>query len=191
MVAIPLRRVRIVLPCRILSCSSFSACALLVCACARTPTELIAPLDAPAITAANAARAASTEPAASRREAEGPSALAMERVDFHVAADFVLHVAQLRGQAVATESDQPVSFDDRRSFLIRIANADVAITLDDLGRLLNQYVFAYPAAPLFDLHRSLACRAAPAVMASMALHVIAPRRDSPAPPSAVERDSTE
>lgn len=103
---------------------------------------------------ADSARTGATEPAQSRREAEGPSALAMEGVDFHVAPHVVLHVRQLRGQAVATQSDQPVSFDDRRSFLIRVATADAGITLDDLGHLLNQYVFAYPAAPLFDLQLS-------------------------------------
>ena len=140
--------------CRILSFSAFSAFVLLAAACVRTRTELIAPLDAPAVVAADSARAAATEPAASRRAAEGPSALAMARVDFHVAPHVVLHVTELRGEAVATDSNQPISFDDRRSFLIRVANADVGITLDDLGHLLNQYVFAYPGAPLFDLQLS-------------------------------------
>lgn len=131
-----------------------TACALLIGACVRTRTELIAPLDAPAVASADSARAAVTEPAASRREAEGPSALGMENVDFHVAAHVVLHVRQLRGQAVATQAMQPVSFDDRRSFLVRVAIADAGITLDDLGHLLNEYVFAYPNAPLLDLRLS-------------------------------------
>lgn len=115
---------------------------------------LIAPLDAPAIAVADSAVAAATEPAAARREAEGPSALAMHGVDLHVAPRVVLHVTQLVGQAVATQQDRPVTFDDKRSFTIRIATAEAGITLPDLGRLLNEYVFAYPRAPLFDLRVS-------------------------------------
>jgi hypothetical protein len=136
------------------SASVFASLAFVVCACVRTRTELIAPLDAPAMAVADSARAAVTEPAASRREAEGPSALAMQGVDFHVAPHIILHVRQLQGEAVATQPDQPVSFDDRRSFFIRVATADAGITLDDMGRLLNEYVFAYPAAPLLDLQLS-------------------------------------
>lgn len=78
----------------------------------------------------------------------------MHGVDLHVAPRVVLHVEQLRGQAVATQRDRPVTFDDKRSFTIRIATADAGITLPDLGRLLNEYVFAYPRAPLFDLQVS-------------------------------------
>ena len=143
-------------PCRTVSCSLAAAGALFLGACARTRTELITPLDASAIAVADSARTAATEPAASRREAEGPSALTMEAVDFHIADHVVLHVRQLRGQAVATQPDEPVSFDDRRSFSLRVASADAGIALDDLGHLLNEYVFAYSAAPLFDLQLSSA-----------------------------------
>jgi hypothetical protein len=78
----------------------------------------------------------------------------MQGVDFHVAPHVVLHVTQLRGQAVATHSDQPVSFDDRRSFFIRVASSDADVALADLGHLLNDYVFAYSGAPIFDLRLS-------------------------------------
>lgn len=135
-------------------CIVFTSLGLMLCGCVRTRTEFIAPLDAPTLAVSDSARTGVTEPAASRREAEGPSALAMAGVDFHIAPHIVLHVRQLRGQAVATQSEQPVSFDDRRSFLIRVATAEAGITLSDMGRLLNEYVFAYPAAPLFDLQLS-------------------------------------
>jgi len=136
------------------SCGLLSICALLASGCVRTRTELIAPLDAPAVARADSAKSAVTEPASSRREAEGPSALRMQNVDFHISPRVVLHVRQLRGEAVPTQPDQPVNFDDRRSFLIGIAAADVGVTLVDLGHLLNEYVLAYPAAPLFDLRLS-------------------------------------
>jgi hypothetical protein len=129
-------------------------CAVLALGCVHTRTELIAPLDAPALAVADSAKSAVTEPAASRRDAEGPSDLQMRNVDFHVSSHVVIHIGKLRGEAIATQAGQPVTFDDRRSFRIDIAGADVGMTLVDLSNLLNEYVFAYPGAPLFDLRAS-------------------------------------
>jgi len=92
-----------------------------------------------------------TEPEASRREAEGPTAIRMHMVDLRVAPTVVLHVRRLTGQVVSIPAGQPVILDDKRSFLIRIATADAGITTEDLSVLLNRSVFAYAKAPLGDL----------------------------------------
>lgn len=76
----------------------------------------------------------------------------MRRVDFHVAPAVVLHVRRLAGALVRTVPSSPPTFDDKRSFVIRVAAADAGLTMPDLDRLLNEYVFAYPHAPLIDLH---------------------------------------
>jgi hypothetical protein len=75
----------------------------------------------------------------------------MRGVDLRVAPGVVLHVRRLRGEAQSKTAGEPIVFDDKRSFVIRIATADAELTLPDLERLLNGYVFAYPNAPLSRL----------------------------------------
>jgi hypothetical protein len=117
-------------------------------ACVHTRTELVTPLDV------GPPPAAVPEPAEARRQPAGPTAVAMRGVDFHVAPDVVLNVRRLAGELVSETPGGPVVFDDKRSFVIRVATADVAISSPDLERLLNQYVFAYEKAPLIDLRVS-------------------------------------
>ena len=116
-------------------------------ACVRTRTKIIEPLSARPPEPIPLA----TEPEASRREAEGPTAIRMHGVDLRVAPSIVLHVRRLTGEVVSMPAGQPVILDDKRSFLIRIASADAGLTTEDLSRLLNQFVFAYEKTPLGDL----------------------------------------
>ena len=118
--------------------------------CARSRVRLVTPIDA----APTLAPPVFTEPEAARREAEGPTAVRMRNVDFHVAPDVVLHVRRLSGELTSLDAGMPVVFDDKRSFLIRIATGDAGLTAPDLARLLNGWVFAYDGAPLSDLRVS-------------------------------------
>jgi len=122
-----------------------------LCGCIRTRTEFV-PTLAPAVRPAPEV----TEPASARGDASGPTAIAMRRVDFHVAPAVVLHVRHLGGELASVRPGAPVVVDDPRSFVLRIATADAGLTTADLGRLLNGYVFAYPGAPLIDLRVSAA-----------------------------------
>lgn len=119
--------------------------------CVRTRTEIV-----PSLAPAASPPAAVPEPAAIRRDASGPTAIAMRGVDFHVAPAVVIHVRALRGEFTSARPGTPVNFDDPPSLILRIATADAGLTTADLGRLLNQYVFAYPGAPLIDLQVSAA-----------------------------------
>jgi hypothetical protein len=115
--------------------------------CVKTRTKIVAPSSAgPTVPVPMA-----TEPESSRREAEGPTAIRMRNVDLHVAPGVVLHVRSLRGEAVSIPPGQPIVFDDKRSFSIRIATGDAGVTMPDLGRLMNGYVFAYEGTPLSDI----------------------------------------
>ena len=71
----------------------------------------------------------------------------MRNVDFYVDPEVVLHIRRLRGTMVS-KARGPVLFDDKRSFIIHIATAEVGLTGEDLSALMNKYVFAYRGAPL-------------------------------------------
>lgn len=79
----------------------------------------------------------------------------MRKVNFYVDPDVVLHIHALRG-TMASRNGGPVLFDDKRSFVIHVADAEVGLTGRDLSALLNKYVFAYPGAPLRHLEVSTA-----------------------------------
>ncbi|HEX6966850.1 MAG TPA: hypothetical protein VF166_13725 [Gemmatimonadaceae bacterium] len=63
----------------------------------------------------------------------------------------MLRIVRLRGEMLSQRRGSPVIFDDKHSFVIRIASAEVGLDMQSLGVLMNEYVFAYPGAPLHDL----------------------------------------
>jgi hypothetical protein len=72
-------------------------------------------------------------------------------VNFHVAPGVVLEIRSLDGVMSSLTPGAPVVFDDKRSFVIRIATAEVALDTASLGHLMNDYVFGYTGAPLRHL----------------------------------------
>ncbi|HEX5436370.1 MAG TPA: hypothetical protein VFW98_04380 [Gemmatimonadaceae bacterium] len=76
----------------------------------------------------------------------------MRHVDFHVTHDIVLGIRYLRGRMANKAGAGPVVFDDKRSFVLTIDTAEVALSMASLGALMNQHVFAYPGSPLRNLH---------------------------------------
>jgi hypothetical protein len=79
---------------------------------------------------------------------QGATRVEMKNVNFHSQDDFVLRIRGLRGVFLRKNPSTPVVFDDKRSFVMRIDSGTVGIRLDNLAELLNNYVFAYPKAPL-------------------------------------------
>lgn len=73
------------------------------------------------------------------------------RVDFEVAPGIVLGIRYLRGEMTSTVHGTPITFDDKTSFVIGIDTADVGLSTEVLNHLMNEYVFAYPGAPLRNL----------------------------------------
>ena len=64
----------------------------------------------------------------------------MRNVNFYVDPDVVLHIHALRG-TMTSRNGGPIVFDDKRSFVIHVADAEVGLTGKDLSALLNKYVF--------------------------------------------------
>jgi hypothetical protein len=90
--------------------------------------------------------------AASKNEASPPPVqIEMRNVHLRIDQSIILEIRRLRGEMVPTSASEPVSFDDKNSFVTRIASAEIAMSTHSLSDLLNRYVFAYPDAPLKNL----------------------------------------
>jgi hypothetical protein len=79
----------------------------------------------------------------------------MRHVDFHVDSTVVLKIDFLRGQLQSASKDRSPYFDDKKSFVLSIDTARIAIAPAQLGDLLNRYTFAYRGSPLRRLHVSV------------------------------------
>ena len=99
---------------------------------------------------ADSTRAASAGGTASAQSSGNLVALtqvSMRNVNFYVTPDVALRIRHLRGEMRALRGDAVV-FDDKTSFVIRLAYAEIGLTAADLSSLMNSVVFAYPGAPL-------------------------------------------
>ena len=65
----------------------------------------------------------------------------MRHVDFHIDSGIVLRIARLRGSLSPTLAGTPPTFDDKKSFTLRMHSADIAIDTLSLAVLLNRHVF--------------------------------------------------
>lgn len=95
--------------------------------------------------------AGDTESAEPATGAGDPTYVEMKNVDFHLGPDVILHIRRLRG-TMRSRTARHIVFDDKSSFAIRINTGEVGVTPEDLTRLLNAHVFAYPGAPLRALN---------------------------------------
>jgi hypothetical protein len=83
--------------------------------------------------------------------ARGPVKIEMRDVQLHVDDGIVLHIARLRGDMVPIKPGHPPVFDDQRSYVLRVTDADLSLDMASLTVLLNRHVFGYEKAPLTDI----------------------------------------
>ncbi|MGH9456594.1 MAG: hypothetical protein ACRD2J_03025 [Thermoanaerobaculia bacterium] len=76
-------------------------------------------------------------------------------VNFRVTETVVLRIHRMRGEMADLETGRPLNFDDKSSFVMRIAYGEIGMTGASLTELMNGFVFAYPGAPLRDLSISV------------------------------------
>ncbi|HEY4219462.1 MAG TPA: hypothetical protein VGM67_20135 [Gemmatimonadaceae bacterium] len=74
-----------------------------------------------------------------------------QNVHFHMWPSVAIDLDELTGRMRSTRSDRVVSFDDKKSFVLAIDTGTVGLSVDDMSRLMNTYVFAYAGAPLKGL----------------------------------------
>ena len=114
-----------------------------------SPANAVENSDSTKSTAKNAGGRA--KPGAKPRRAStsrGLTRVQMQNVDFHVDDNIVLRIRTIRGALLRKNPAKPPFFDDRESFDFRIDSGIIGISTESLANLLNNYVFAYPKAPL-------------------------------------------
>jgi len=126
--------------------------ATLLVAIADVPRQSPSQVDAPVFTRVSENRNARTTSGTESdvRPASAITQVEMRHVDFMVDPEVVLHIHHLRG-TMRSKQGETILFDDKRSFILHLASAEVGLTGADLTALLNKYVFAYPGAPLSHL----------------------------------------
>ncbi|HEU4630730.1 MAG TPA: hypothetical protein VFS08_13345 [Gemmatimonadaceae bacterium] len=126
-----------------LGAALLAAASLAGCCCPRPPARA-----APADSAAAAPPPVLPVPDAVLAQSDSVTRIQFRNVNFHVAPGLVLGIRRLDGEMRSKTPGQPVIFDDKRAFVIRIASAEVTLDTASLGHLMNDHVFGYRGAPL-------------------------------------------
>jgi len=77
--------------------------------------------------------------------------VAMKNVMYHFSEPIAVHIIRLQGQFTPTNSSDIVIFDDKNSFTLVLASAEIAISCESLAQVLNENVFSSPNAPIKNL----------------------------------------
>jgi hypothetical protein len=76
---------------------------------------------------------------------------AMKNVMYHYSESIAVHITHLEGALSPTKPGAIVFFDDKNSFTLVLASAEISISCDSLAQVLNQNVFSASDAPIKNL----------------------------------------
>lgn len=95
-----------------------------------------------------------TEPIPTPKEAEAkaPTQAEFNNVWFHFDEIGYLDIHHLRGEMQSKTPGDPLNFDNRNAFIMRVDTGVVGMRSQSLDILMNKYVFGYPNPPLRNLH---------------------------------------
>jgi hypothetical protein len=88
---------------------------------------------------------------AGKSESDTVTQVSMRDVNFYLMPNSALRIRSLRGTMRSLKGG-PVSFDDKKSFIIHLNYAEIGLNGTDITTLMNKYIFAYHGAPLKELH---------------------------------------
>ncbi len=74
--------------------------------------------------------------------------VAMKNVMYHFTGPIAVHIVQLQGYLTPTNPSGIVAFDEKNSFVLHLASAEIAMRCDVLAQVLNENIFAAPDAPI-------------------------------------------
>jgi hypothetical protein len=80
-----------------------------------------------------------------------PVEFAMKNVTYHYSGPVAVHIAHLQGELVPTRPESIVVFDDKNSFNLHLAYAEISISCNVLAQVLNENVFSASDAPIKNL----------------------------------------
>ncbi|HEX6627288.1 MAG TPA: hypothetical protein VF105_04995 [Gemmatimonadaceae bacterium] len=100
--------------------------------------------------AAQLAGVAATSTDRSGKPPDTVTQVSMRKVNFYIIPDAALRIRTLRGSMRSLQGG-PVVFDDKNSFVIHLDHAEIGLNGRDITTLMNNYIFAYPGAPLKKL----------------------------------------
>jgi hypothetical protein len=75
----------------------------------------------------------------------------MHNVRYHFTDEIAVHIQDLRGELVPTNNNPLPVFDDKDSFLLSIADAQITISVAAMSSVLNSYILVRPDSPLKDI----------------------------------------
>jgi len=83
---------------------------------------------------------------------KAPTETLMANVWFFYDEQMFLDIHSLRGEMISKPPGEPVNFDDRKKFTLKIDTGKIGMKSVSLDKLMNQYLFGYPDPPLRNLH---------------------------------------
>jgi hypothetical protein len=78
----------------------------------------------------------------------GPVQVAMKNVVYHFSEPVTVHIIYLQGTLTPTRPGAMVVFDDKNSFLLNLASAEITISCNSLAEVMNRNVFGAADAPI-------------------------------------------
>jgi hypothetical protein len=72
----------------------------------------------------------------------------MKNVVYHFTGRIVVHITQLRGHLTPAKAGGIVVFDDKNSFTLNVASAEISMSCESLAQVLNENVFSSRDAPI-------------------------------------------
>jgi hypothetical protein len=76
---------------------------------------------------------------------------AVKNVMYHYTEPVSVHILQLQGSLTPTKPGATVVFDDKNSFILVLASAEISISCNALAQVLNENVFSASDAPIKNL----------------------------------------
>ena len=77
--------------------------------------------------------------------------IAMKNVMYHYTEPIAVHIIRLQGSLTPTKPGATVVFDDKNSFALVLASAEISISCNALAQVLNEDVFSASDAPIKDI----------------------------------------
>jgi hypothetical protein len=77
--------------------------------------------------------------------------IAMRNVTYHYTLPITVHIVQLQGELLPTKPGAIVVFDDKNSFTLALASAEISISCNALAQVLNENVFSAADSPIKNL----------------------------------------